>query len=192
MRRRVPRSPAGWPSTHASPDVGASRPSRSLTDVVLPAPLGPRKPKISPRGTVIERPASAIVLPNRFVRSTVCMAGEEAAIPVEGMAAVETDAVSATHAGYTRSPSAIFRTSDCLTEPATTKTSPLIQITAEPRPVLSPSATPSTVLPLDTLTLTFDELPYSTGTGMSRVVDGSLMPRTVAASCGEIPGSERT
>src|SRR5712691_5203519 len=79
MRRRVLRSPIFSPSSHASPDVGLSRPSRSLTEVVLPAPLGPRNPKISPRGTVIERPASATVLPKRLDRSTVCIAGVSAA-----------------------------------------------------------------------------------------------------------------
>jgi hypothetical protein len=60
--------------------------------------LGPRKPKISPRGTVIERPESATVFPKRFERSTVCIAGESTAAPWEGgAAAVETDAGSATH-----------------------------------------------------------------------------------------------
>src|SRR5438477_13206590 len=100
MRLRVLRSPIVSPSSQASPEVGLSRPSNSFTDVVLPAPLGPRKPKISPRGTVIESPVSANVLPNRFDRSTVCIAGDEAATPL-GMAAVEIEdeAVSATHAG---------------------------------------------------------------------------------------------
>src|SRR5438477_941416 len=101
MRLRVLRSPIVSPSSQASPEVGLSRPSNSFTDVVLPAPLGPRNPKISPRGTVIESPASATVLPNRFDRSTVCIAGESTAAPVDGAAAVgdETDVVSATHAG---------------------------------------------------------------------------------------------
>src|SRR5712691_220006 len=100
MRRRVPRSPMGSPSSHASPEVGLRRPSSSLTDVVLPAPLGPRKPKISPRGTVIDRPESATVLPNRLVRSTVWMAGAAAATPFSGVATTETGADSATKAGY--------------------------------------------------------------------------------------------
>src|SRR6266581_8915550 len=100
MRRLVLRSPIGSPSSQASPALGLSSPSRSLTEVVLPAPLGPRKPKISPRGTVIDRPASATVLPNRFDRSTVWMAGAEAATPT-GAAAVIVGAASATPARYT-------------------------------------------------------------------------------------------
>src|ERR1700730_5930388 len=75
-------------------------PRRSLTDVVLPAPLGPRNPKTSPRGTVIVRPARATVLPNRFESSTVRIAGEPAATP-SGVAAVGIfSATSATNAGY--------------------------------------------------------------------------------------------
>src|SRR5215467_343701 len=103
MRRRVPRLPADWPSTHASPDVGDRSPSSSLTAVVLPAPLGPRKPKISPRGTVIDRPASARVdEPKRLVSSTVWIAGDEAATPPTG-AAASFSATPATTAGYTGS-----------------------------------------------------------------------------------------
>jgi len=43
--------------------------------VVLPAPFGPRNPNTSPRGTVIDSPARATVLPNLFDRLTVCIAG---------------------------------------------------------------------------------------------------------------------
>ena len=63
MRRLAEAAPAGAPSTVAVPDVGRARPSRSFTAVVLPAPLGPRKPKTSPRGTDIERPATAVTDP---------------------------------------------------------------------------------------------------------------------------------
>src|SRR3982074_3114822 len=100
MRRRVSRSPIGRPSSHPSPELGLRRPRRSLTDVVLPAPFGPRNPKTSPRGTVIERPASATGLPNRWDSSTVRIAGEPAATP-SGAAAGEISASSATRAGYT-------------------------------------------------------------------------------------------
>ena len=86
MRRRVARSPTRWPRSQPSPEVGLSKPSSSLTAVVLPAPFGPRNPKISPRGTVIVSPASATVLPNRFVSSTVWIAGEAAAPPPGGAA----------------------------------------------------------------------------------------------------------
>src|SRR4030081_3908153 len=91
----------GLPSNQPSPDEGAMRPSSSFTDVVLPAPLGPRNPKTSPRGTVMDRPASATVLPNRFDSSTVWIAGVPAATP-SGVAAVDISATSATDAGYTR------------------------------------------------------------------------------------------
>src|SRR5487761_92234 len=90
----------GRPSSQPSPEVGAISPSRSLTEVVLPAPLGPRNPKTSPRGTVIDNPARATVLPNCLDSSTVRMAGEPAATP-SGAAAGEISANSATRAGYT-------------------------------------------------------------------------------------------
>src|ERR1700686_5739523 len=79
MRRRVSRSPIGRPSSQASPALGFRRPSSSLTDVVLPAPFGPRNPNTSPRGTVIDRPASATVRPNLFDRLIVWIAGDPAA-----------------------------------------------------------------------------------------------------------------
>src|SRR2546426_9926110 len=75
MRLRVRRSPTGLPSSQPSPDDGLRRPSSSFTAVVLPAPLGPRKPNTSPRGTVIDRPARATVCPNLLVSSTVFTAG---------------------------------------------------------------------------------------------------------------------
>src|SRR2546427_10697376 len=81
MRRRVRRSPTGLPSSQPSPDDGLRRPSSSFTAVVLPAPLGPRKPNTSPRGTVIDRPARATVCPNLLVSSTVFTAGGPAAPP---------------------------------------------------------------------------------------------------------------
>src|SRR6266851_8409389 len=99
MRRRVLRSPIFSPSSHASPEVGLSRPSSSLTEVVLPAPLGPRNPKTSPRGTVIESPARATVCPNRLERFSVWMAGEPAAAPF-GAAAAVSSITSVTSAGY--------------------------------------------------------------------------------------------
>src|SRR5579884_1539153 len=44
-------SPIGLPSTVAEPEVGKMSPSSILIVVVLPAPLRPRKPKISPSST---------------------------------------------------------------------------------------------------------------------------------------------
>jgi len=43
--------------------------------VDLPAPLGPRKPKISPAGTVNDNSSTARVLGKRFVSRSVCSAG---------------------------------------------------------------------------------------------------------------------
>src|SRR2546430_3144097 len=81
MRLRVRRSPTGLPSSQPSPDDGLRRPSSSFTAVVLPAPLGPRNPNTSPRGTVIDRPARATVCPNLLVSSTVFTAGAPGAPP---------------------------------------------------------------------------------------------------------------
>src|SRR5271166_1155314 len=78
MRRLVSRSPAGAPSTMTSPPLGRASPSSSLTAVVLPAPFGPRNPKISPRLTVIDSPSSATV-PRYCLRSSIaCTAGDAA------------------------------------------------------------------------------------------------------------------
>src|SRR5580693_504842 len=60
----------------ASPPVGRARPRSSLTAVVLPAPFGPRNPKTSPRPTVMDRPARAMVRPYSLRRSLACTAGE--------------------------------------------------------------------------------------------------------------------
>src|ERR1700751_85814 len=55
------------------PDVGAISPSSILSDVVLPAPLGPRKPNTSPAPTVIERSATASFSPKRRLSRWVSM-----------------------------------------------------------------------------------------------------------------------
>src|SRR3977135_2550977 len=100
MRRRVSRAPIARPSSHPSPELGLRRPRSSLTDVVLPAPFGPRNPKTSPRGTVIVSPASATVRPNRFDRLTVWMAGDPAAAAPGGAVAFDSSFTSAPSAGY--------------------------------------------------------------------------------------------
>ena len=43
------------------PDVGSTSASSILIEVVLPAPFGPRKPKISPAPTWSDRSATASV-----------------------------------------------------------------------------------------------------------------------------------
>ena len=49
-------------------------PAGILTDVVLPAPLGPRKPKISPRGMASDRSATATFAPKRRLSPRVSTA----------------------------------------------------------------------------------------------------------------------
>ena len=64
MRARAARSPSGAPSTCPVPDVGSTSASSILIEVVLPAPFGPRNPKISPAPTRSDRSATATVAPN--------------------------------------------------------------------------------------------------------------------------------
>src|SRR5271166_2159047 len=64
------------PPTVARPDVGRSSPVRILIVVVLPAPLGPKNPKISPGATAKEMPSTAVASPKRLVmRSTTTSGG---------------------------------------------------------------------------------------------------------------------
>src|SRR5258706_2229899 len=55
------------PPTTARPEVGAISPHSTRMVVDLPAPLGPRKPKISPGCTSRLRSATAVKSPKRFV-----------------------------------------------------------------------------------------------------------------------------
>src|SRR2546421_753822 len=57
----------------ASPDVGCTSPRSMPIVVVLPEPLGPRKPKTPPRGTRSVRWSTATTSPYCFVRSVVSM-----------------------------------------------------------------------------------------------------------------------
>src|SRR5437773_1941583 len=71
--------------------------------------------------------------------------------------------------------------------PATPYTMPsFCQITALPSPVESPTKLPSTAC-----TVTFFEVAMSTGIGTGSVLEGSLIARICAASCGEMPGCAR-
>ena len=85
MRRRVATSPILAPKTRPWPAVGRDRPRSSFTAVVLPAPFGPRKPKTSPRGTVMVSPARATIRPNSLRSSRVSMAADPA-LPATGPA----------------------------------------------------------------------------------------------------------
>ena len=66
------------PLTRAVPDVGSARVQSMLIVVLLPAPLGPRKPKTSPGGTLNETPRTASTSPYDLTRSSTSMAeGDE-------------------------------------------------------------------------------------------------------------------
>src|SRR5580658_8178610 len=74
------RTAIGWavtssPATRAVPPVGRSSVSRMRMVVVLPAPFGPSRPKISPRPTSKLAPSSALVVPKSLVRPTTWTAG---------------------------------------------------------------------------------------------------------------------
>jgi len=59
--------PGAAPATVALPAVGRIRPRSIRRVVVLPAPLGPRKPVTEPGSTVKLRFCTAVTGPNRFV-----------------------------------------------------------------------------------------------------------------------------
>src|SRR6188768_3135147 len=56
------------PATVALPDVGTSSPHRMRIVVDLPAPFGPRNPKISPCDTSSDTSSTATKVPKRLVR----------------------------------------------------------------------------------------------------------------------------
>src|SRR5260370_16098234 len=68
------------PATNALPPLGAMSVVSIRTIVVLPAPLGPRSPKTSPRRTSKLTLSTAVNAPKRLVRSLVCIAGESGSI----------------------------------------------------------------------------------------------------------------
>src|SRR5436190_13165830 len=63
------------PSTLTSPESGSRSPSRTSTVVVLPAPLGPRRPKIVPRRTSKLTPSTARVSPYSLRSPSTRMTG---------------------------------------------------------------------------------------------------------------------
>src|SRR6185312_12120240 len=65
------------PPTMARPEVGAISPHSTRMVVDLPAPLGPRKPKISPDWTSRFRSATAVKSPKRLVSFSMWTAGPE-------------------------------------------------------------------------------------------------------------------
>src|SRR5260370_5894739 len=68
------------PATNALPPLGAMSVVSIRTIVVLPAPLGPRSPKTSPRRTSKLTLSTAVNAAKRLVRSLVCIAGESGSI----------------------------------------------------------------------------------------------------------------
>ena len=75
----MPSSGRDNPSSRIVPEVGGARPISILIVVVLPAPLGPRKPKKQPRGTLKVRPSTAAFSSYSFRRSWTSIAGERSA-----------------------------------------------------------------------------------------------------------------
>src|ERR1700686_2259 len=63
------------PPTIARPEVGGNSPQRIRMVVDLPAPLGPRNPKISPRFTSSETRSTAVKSPKRLTRFSIRTAG---------------------------------------------------------------------------------------------------------------------
>ena len=55
--------------------AGETQPIIRIVEL-LPAPLGPRKPKATPRSTSKSMPSTAVKSPNRFVRPRAWMRGK--------------------------------------------------------------------------------------------------------------------
>lgn len=64
----------GSPSIRQSPLVGLSRPTMARRVVDLPAPFGPSRPTIEPRGTAKDRSSTAARCPNLLVRARTSIA----------------------------------------------------------------------------------------------------------------------
>ena len=76
---------SGWrvmsqPATRPQPSVGRLRPQSMRMAVVFPAPLAPRKPKISPGMTLSVMWSTAVKRPKRLVSPRVSMIGSVMAV----------------------------------------------------------------------------------------------------------------
>ena len=69
------------PSTVAVPDVGSSSVVSTRTAVVLPAPLGPSRPRTVPAGASRSTPSSARTSPNDFTSPDTLIAASPLAAP---------------------------------------------------------------------------------------------------------------
>src|SRR5437667_12712691 len=70
------------PQTLTRPDVGARNPVIIFMVVDLPAPLGPRKPKTSPRSTTRSMPATAVIGPKLLVSPSISIMEIEGEISI--------------------------------------------------------------------------------------------------------------
>src|SRR5664280_2505953 len=80
-----------WPSTRTCPEVIETMPQMTLISVVLPAPLGPRRAKISPF-SISRLIASIAVRPesNRLVTAATEMIGDiDSPYPARGLAKLQ-------------------------------------------------------------------------------------------------------
>ena len=89
IRRRISTPFAGVsgsPQTVADPELGARSVASVRTVVVLPAPLGPRNPKISPRSISNDTSSKATRSPNRLPSPMADRAGAGRPAPAGGAA----------------------------------------------------------------------------------------------------------
>src|ERR1700736_5379323 len=92
LRRPLSRSrTTSWPATEALPEEGLASVHSMLIVVVLPAPLGPRKPNTSPAATSKSTPRTASTSPNDFARPRTVIAATAGAPSVEVIPANGTD-----------------------------------------------------------------------------------------------------
>ena len=68
------------------PVVGLSNPEIMRSNVVFPQPDGPSRVRNSPDATLSVTPATAVMLPNRFVTSTSSTIASISPIPCRGTA----------------------------------------------------------------------------------------------------------
>src|ERR1700751_1696370 len=99
LRRTSSRSvTTSWPATRATPEVGLASVHSMLIVVVLPAPLGPRKPNTSPVATSKLTPRTACTSPKFLIRLSTTIAGvapgADAAAAPETEAAVWSESIS--------------------------------------------------------------------------------------------------
>src|SRR5271157_5977505 len=85
MRRLMAARSASklWPRISIWPAVGSSRPVRQPMVVLLPEPLGPRKPNMVPDATDSDKPSTAVTVPYLFTRSVIRMASIRSASPFD-------------------------------------------------------------------------------------------------------------